>query len=136
MLPWELPCAAWLRGRRIEVTLTTDTRINAAANTQMFLCVSVFSVSKQRSFAGLAEQDKLTIAAVNNFSRQTTILLCKPKKKPNYYAFVKESDYYYVSVLDFNPSNQYIEIVDWRKIGEKGFFKMLKQVAEGAANSP
>ena len=63
-------------------------------------------------------------------------MVCQKEKKPDYISFIKISDYYYVSVLDFNPSNKYIEVVDWRKIGDDGFLRMIKQASEGTGNSP
>ena len=52
------------------------------------------------------------------------IMQGKPNKKPNYYAAVNTGEYYAVSVLDTNPKNKYIEIVDWRLVNQKGYNKM------------
>ena len=65
-----------------------------------------------------------------------TVLLCKKDSKPNYYSFIKCEDYFYVSVLDFNNDYNYTEVVDWRKVDENGFLKMLKQASRGTGNSP
>ena len=72
----------------------------------------------------------------NAIYEATTVMVCQKEKKPDYISFIKISDYYYVSVLDFNPSNKYIEVVDWRKIGDDGFLRMIKQASEGTGNSP
>ena len=65
-----------------------------------------------------------------------TVLLCKKDSKPNYYSFIKCEDYFYVSVLDFKNDYNYSEVVDWRKVDENGFLKMLKQASRGTGNSP
>lgn len=72
----------------------------------------------------------------NAIYEATNVMICQNENKPDYISFIKISDYYYVSVLDFNPLNKYIEVVDWRKIGDDGFLRMIKQASEGAGNSP
>lgn len=68
----------------------------------------------------------------NAIYEATTVLICQKNKKPDYISFIRILDYYYVSVLDFNSNNKYIEVVDWRKIGDEGFLGMIKQASVGA----
>ena len=55
-------------------------------------------------------------------------MLCKPNEKPNYWTVVKSDDYYYLAVIDTDSSKEYHEIVGWRRISDKGFENMKKQV--------
>ena len=55
-------------------------------------------------------------------------MLCKPNEKPNYWTAVKADDYYCLAVIDTDPSKEYHEVVGWRRISDKGFENMKKQV--------
>ena len=63
--------------------------------------------------------------ALNNF---TDIIYSRPHIRPNYYALVKNGKYYDMAVIDTDKNKEYFEVVDWRKINESGYTKMIEKM--------
>ena len=78
-------------------------------------------------FKGI-EKEIINNAVYNN----DQVLYCKPDKKPNYYSVVKNGDYYDVVNIDTDPNKECNEIVDWRRINERGLEKMKRQEIKNA----
>lgn len=74
------------------------------------------------------EKEIIRNAVYNN----DQVLYCKPNTKPNYYSVVKNGHYYDVVNIDTNPNKKYNEIVDWRRIDERGLQKMKRQEIRNA----
>lgn len=74
------------------------------------------------------EKEIIRNAVYNN----DQVLYCKPNTKPNYYSVVKNGHYYDVVNIDTDPNKKYNEIVDWRRIDERGLQKMKRQEIRNA----
>lgn len=74
------------------------------------------------------EKEIIRNAVYNN----DQVLYCKPDTKPNYYSVVKNGHYYDVVNIDTDPNKKYNEIVDWRRIDERGLQKMKRQEIRNA----
>lgn len=72
-----------------------------------------------------ANRRKILNNALNNF---TDIIYSRPHIRPNYYALVKNGKYYDMSVIDTDKNKEYFEVVDWRKIDESGYIKMIEKM--------
>lgn len=74
------------------------------------------------------EKEIIRNAVYNN----DQVLYCKPNTKPNYYSVVKNGHYYDVVNIDTDPNKKYNEIVDWRRVDERGLQKMKRQEIRNA----
>lgn len=51
----------------------------------------------------------------------------RPRSKPTYYVFARRKRDYMLANIDVNPGYDYLEIVDWRKVGEYEIDDMINQ---------